>query len=52
MQKKCRPKNHEDMWFAMESKWKAIPQRELEALIATMPRRIKDVIAIGGGSTH
>jgi hypothetical protein len=52
VQKRCRAKNHEDMWLAMELKWKAIPQRELEALVATMPQRIKDVIVVGGGSTR
>ena len=44
MQKRCKPKNQEDIWLAMESEWKAIP--------ATMPQKIQDVIAAGDGSTH
>jgi hypothetical protein len=52
VQKIRRLKNHEDMWLAIESEWKAISQSKLEALVATMPQRIKDVIAAGGGSTH
>jgi hypothetical protein len=52
VQKSRRPKNEEDMWLAIELEWKAIPQSKLEALVATMPHRVKDVIAIGGGSTR
>jgi transposase len=52
VQKRWRPKNHKDMWLAIELEWKAITQSKLEALIATMPQRIKDLIAAGGGITH
>ena len=47
-----RLKNQEDMWLAIESKWKAIPESKLEASIATMPRRIKNVIVASRGSIH
>jgi hypothetical protein len=40
------------MWLVVESEWKAIPHSKLEALVATMPQRIKDVIATSGGSTR
>jgi hypothetical protein len=40
------------MWLAVESEWKATPQSKLEALVAKMPQRIKDVIATGDGSTR
>jgi hypothetical protein len=39
------------MWLAVESEWKAIPQSKLKALVATMPQKIKDVIAAGRGNT-
>jgi hypothetical protein len=40
------------MWLVVESEWKAILQSKLEALVATIPQRIKDVIVAGGGNTH
>jgi hypothetical protein len=52
VQKRRRPKNQEDMWLVVESEWKAISQSKLEALVATMPQRIKDVIVVDGGSTR
>jgi hypothetical protein len=52
VQKKCRPKNQTEMWVAIETKWKAIPQSKLESLVASMRERIKDVLAIGGGHTR
>ena len=52
VEKRRRPKNYEDMYLVLESEWKAISQSKLEALVATMPQRIKDVIAASGGSTH
>jgi hypothetical protein len=52
VQKRRRLKNQEHMWLAVESEWKAISQSKLETLVATMPQRIKDVIAASGGSTH
>ena len=43
--KRRRPKNQEDMW-------KTIFQSKLEALAATIPHRIKDVIVASSGSIH
>jgi hypothetical protein len=52
VQKRRRSKNQEDMWLVVESEWKTISQSKLEALVATIPQRIKDVIVVGSGSIH
>jgi hypothetical protein len=52
VQRRRKPKTQEDMWLVVESEWKAILQSKLEALVATIPQRIKDVIVAGGGNTH
>jgi hypothetical protein len=51
-QRCCAEETQEDMWLVVESEWKAILQSKLEALVATIPQRIKDVIVAGGGNTH
>jgi hypothetical protein len=38
------------MWLDVKSEWQAIPQSKLEALAATMPQRIKNVITTSDGS--
>ena len=51
VQKKCRPKNETEMWMSMEAEWMAISQNKLESLVASILKRIKVVLAAGGGHT-
>lgn len=46
-----RPRNAKQMMEAVFEEWEAIPVEELQDLVATMPRRIQDVINAKGGHT-
>jgi len=52
VQKKHCPKSKDEMLIAIEAEWKAIPDKKLELLVASMPDRINAVIEAKGGATR
>ena len=52
VQTKSRPKNVDEMQTALHAAWQAVPPSALESLVASMPDRIKAVLAAKGGSTR
>lgn len=52
VQKNDKPKNPDTMWTILEAEWRAIPESKLESLVASMPERIKAVLAARGGHTR
>jgi transposase len=50
LQRECQNLNH--LFCALREEWHLIPQEDLDALIASLPRRVGMVIAKKGGSTR
>ena len=46
------PQSLNELFDALEEEWHAIPQEDLDALIASMPRRVGAVISKKGGNTR
>ena len=46
-----RPRNKQEMMQTIEAVWNEVSMEQLQTLIASMPKRIKAVIAAQGGST-
>ena len=42
----------QELYSALREEWHGIPQDDLDNLIASMPRRVGEVIAQRGGHTH
>ena len=51
MQKKCRLKNQTEMWMSVEGEWMVILPSKLESLVASIPERIKAILAVEDGHT-
>lgn len=45
------PKNKDELFGALCQEWDAIPHSFFKALVESMPRRVRDVIAVQGAST-
>jgi len=45
------PKNKEELFAALSEEWEAIPAFYFRRLVEFMPRRVRDVVAVGGAST-
>ena len=47
-----RPRSIEDMKIALQAEWDKLVPSDWDSLIESMPNRIAECIAAGGGSTH
>jgi len=45
------PKNKDELFAGLSEEWDAIPAFFFRRLVESMPRRVRDVIAVGGAST-
>ena len=46
------PTNFSDLFDQVKSIWESIPASRLKKLVDSMPRRLQEVMAAGGGSIH
>ena len=46
------PKNKAELEAAWRAEWRRLPQQQIGNMVASMPQRLRAVIAMGGGHTH
>ena len=49
--REAAPTNHRELLEALQEEWDAIPQQDIRALIESMPRRCRQLVAARGGHT-